>query len=161
MLGKKRPDIPLLVVEGRASAVWLARTGADLSLANLHRMKNTPDPRDYLKVTQVMLVPSVWQELFGRVAGEAMMNGIPVIGSDRGSLPEVIGDGGFSLSIPSRITPTSRELPTREEIAPWVSAIEEIWDASDGESQIAQRALARAKAWSVESIIRRFEELVT
>ncbi|PQO37787.1 glycosyltransferase family 1 protein [Bremerella cremea] len=84
VLGKRRPDIPLLVVEGRASVDWLARTGANLSQANLHRMRNTPDPREYLRVTHTMLMPSVWQESFGRVAAEAMMNGIPVIGSDRG-----------------------------------------------------------------------------
>ena len=37
-------------------------------------------------------MPSVWQESFGRVAAEAMINGIPVLGSTRGALPEVIDD---------------------------------------------------------------------
>ena len=45
-LGRRRPDIPLLVVEGRGTSDALARLPVDLSgLTNLNRMANTPDPR--------------------------------------------------------------------------------------------------------------------
>ena len=47
----------------------------------------------------VLVAPSettpTWKEQFGRVIAEAMSMGIPVVGSDSGSVPEVIGDAGL------------------------------------------------------------------
>jgi glycosyltransferase involved in cell wall biosynthesis len=47
----------------------------------------------------VLVLPSrstpVWQEQFGRVLIEAMACKVPVVGSDSGAIPEVIGDAGL------------------------------------------------------------------
>ncbi len=83
-LGRRRPDIPLLVVEGRGTSDGLAGLPVDLSgLTNLNRMANTPDPRDFYRLSRAILLPSLWRESLGRVAIEAMANGIPVLASDR------------------------------------------------------------------------------
>jgi glycosyltransferase involved in cell wall biosynthesis len=58
-----------------------------------------------LKALDVLVLPSVTilplhREQFGRVLVEAMAAGVPVIGSDSGAIPEVIGDAG--LIVPER-----------------------------------------------------------
>ena len=54
--------------------------------------------------TALLLVPSLVDETFGRVVVEAGFNGIPVLASDRGALPDVVGCGGMlaSLAAPVR-----------------------------------------------------------
>jgi glycosyltransferase involved in cell wall biosynthesis len=53
----------------------------------------------FYRELDVLVVPSRtkpnWKEQFGRVIIEAMACGVPVIGSDSGAIPGVIGDGGL------------------------------------------------------------------
>jgi glycosyltransferase involved in cell wall biosynthesis len=53
----------------------------------------------YLAKAHALVLPSkstvVWQEQFGRVLVEAMACKCPVIGSDSGAIPEVVGSGGL------------------------------------------------------------------
>lgn len=157
-LNRRRPEIPLLIVEGRGASDILAKLPVDLSaLANLNRMANTPDPRDFYRLSRVVLMPSLWRESLGRVPMEAMANGIPVLASDRGALPETLGNAGFVFKIPDRCTPGGAAIPTAREIAPWVGAIERLWD--DPEFEARHRALARAEAqrWEWERVAGEYE----
>jgi glycosyltransferase involved in cell wall biosynthesis len=159
-LGRRRPDIPLLVVEGRGKADGLAGLPIDLSkLANLNRMANTPDSRDFYRASRVVLMPSLLRESLGRVPIEAMANGIAVLASDRGALPETLGDAGFVFTIPERCTPTSGVVPTAQEIAPWVAVLERLWDDPEFEAEHRRRALAEAKRWDADSLGDRYEKL--
>ena len=135
-LNRRRPDIPLLVVEARGTSDALAKLPVDLSgLTNLHRMANTPDPRDFYRVSRVVLMPSLWRESLGRVPIEAMANGIPVLASDRGALPETLGNAGFVFKIPEHYTAHSMNVPTAREVAPWVAALEKLWDDPELEAR--------------------------
>jgi glycosyltransferase involved in cell wall biosynthesis len=53
----------------------------------------------YYRQLDVLVVPSRtrpnWKEQFGRVLIEAMACGVPVVGSDSGEIPNVIGDAGL------------------------------------------------------------------
>jgi glycosyltransferase involved in cell wall biosynthesis len=51
----------------------------------------------HLSSAEMLVVPSLWPEPFGRVAVEGMAAGIPVIASPLGGLPEVVGEGGHIL----------------------------------------------------------------
>jgi len=54
---------------------------------------------DVYPAFDVLVLPSLsrpnWKEQFGRVLIEAMACGVPVIGSDSGEIPNVIGDAGL------------------------------------------------------------------
>jgi glycosyltransferase involved in cell wall biosynthesis len=160
-LGRRRPDIPLLVVEGRGTADGLAGLPVDLSgLTNLNRMANTPDPRDFYRVSRLVLMPSLWRESLGRVPIEAMANGIPVLASDRGALPETLGDAGFVFTIPERCTPISGVVPTAQEVAPWVAVIERLWDDSEFAAEHRRRARAEAERWNLDRVVDQYERFL-
>ena len=157
-LFRRRPEIRLLIVEGRAEIEWLERTHLDLSrLTNLHVMKNTPDPRDFYRASRVVLMPSLCRESFGRVAAEAMINGIPVLASNRGALAETVGDAGFLFEIPEYITPESRETPTAEAVAPWVETIARLWDDQAFYDAAGRRCRERAETWWPDVLLPRYE----
>ena len=62
---------------------WVASTGMP---AQYHRL-------------DVLVIPSLtrpnWKEQFGRVITEALCSGVPVIGSDSGAIPDIIGEAGL------------------------------------------------------------------
>jgi glycosyltransferase involved in cell wall biosynthesis len=53
--------------------------------------------KKFLRMSKVVLVPSQWPEPFGRIAVEAMANGIPTLVSLTGGLKEIVG--GSSLGV--------------------------------------------------------------
>lgn len=51
----------------------------------------------HLSNAEMLVVPSLWPEPFGRVAVEGMAAGLPVVVSSIGGLPEVVGDAGVVM----------------------------------------------------------------
>ncbi len=158
-LGERRPDIPVLVVESRGTEATVAACGLELrDHGTVHFMAHTADPRDFWSVTKVCLMPSLWWENQPLVAIEAMVNGIPVIGSDRGGIPETLGGAGIVLPLPDRITQATRMLPTAEEVEPWVEAVIRLWDDAEFYEEHRRRALAEARRWDPEVLEPKYVE---
>jgi glycosyltransferase involved in cell wall biosynthesis len=67
-------------------------------VAFIGQIASTDMPPQYHEL-DVLVLPSLtrpnWKEQFGRVLVEAMASGIPVIGSDSGAIPDVIGEAGI------------------------------------------------------------------
>lgn len=105
---------------------------ADQALPNLTISERTSDMRDVYAKTKVLAVPSVWEEAWGRVATEAQFSGIPVIGSDRGGIPEAIGPGGIVLSADA-------------DADQWVAALSSLLDDPVAYAKTCQKALDHSK----------------
>ena len=115
-------------------------------------MPVTTDPRRFWRLAKIVLLPSLCWENQPLVAIEAMINGIPVIGSDRGGTPETLGDAGVVLSLPERLTPVTQILPTAEEVEPWVETIIRLWDDRSWYQEQSARAFKEAQRWHPERL---------
>jgi len=149
MLGSRRPDIPILVVQSGQSGGSLNNIpGIDFSqYPQIMAAPPVARPAEYFALTRILLVPSVWAEPFGRVAAEAMINAIPPVVGNRGALPQVVGGdfasggGGRVLPIPDWMTDKTTRLPSEQEVEPWYEAVCALWD--DGALYQSMSARAR------------------
>lgn len=163
MLGSRRPDIPILVIQsGHSGGALNAIPGIDFArYPQIMAAPAVPTPADYFALTRILLVPSIWEEPFGRVAAEAMINGIPPIVGNRGSLPHVIGGdfseggGGRVLPIPEWMTFDTTRLPSEQEIEPWYGAVCALWDDPVLYRTVSERARRIGEARYSEHVSRR------
>lgn len=142
MANKERPDIPFLIVETRqklAEALKLLKKpgGKPGSAFGRQTFRNitirpaTYEVKDIYKLTGVLLAPSLWYESWGRVATEAVMNGIPVLASSSGGLPEAVAGGGIILDAPKECAGDRNNwlaLPSEESCRPWADALYKLYD---------------------------------
>jgi glycosyltransferase involved in cell wall biosynthesis len=96
-----RPARLLIVGDGpyRAHVVERVRqAGLEERVEMAGAVRHVDMPR-HLARMDALVLPSLttarWREQFGRVLVEAMALGVPVIGSDSGEIPSVIGDAGL------------------------------------------------------------------
>jgi glycosyltransferase involved in cell wall biosynthesis len=163
MLGSRRPDIPILVVQsGHSGGSLNAIPGIDFSrYPQIMAAPPVPTPADYFALTRILVVPSVWEEPFGRVAAEAMINAIPPLVSNRGSLPQVVGGdfseggGGRVLPIPDWMTFKTTKLPSEHEVEPWYEAVCTLWDDPVLYHSVATRAHQIAEQRYSEKVSRK------
>jgi len=62
-----------------------------------HGFKNQDFVQKKMKNASIIVIPSVWEEPYGLVAAEAMSNGIAIIASDVGGIPEIIKESGILI----------------------------------------------------------------
>ncbi|HEY6362431.1 MAG TPA: glycosyltransferase family 1 protein [Vicinamibacterales bacterium] len=95
---RRRPGLPRLVMAGRATedaAGWLQRIGAPPLAGHVTHLGYVPqnEREQFYARARLLVLPSL-DEGFGLTALEAMSAGVPVVVSNRGSLPEVVGNAG-------------------------------------------------------------------
>jgi len=80
-----------LLIAGKGSEQYEAQLKRNQS--NNIKFLGYVKPDEFYPLIDLLVVPSIWQEALGMVVVEAFAHGVPVIGSRRGGIPEMIQDG--------------------------------------------------------------------
>jgi glycosyltransferase involved in cell wall biosynthesis len=127
---------------------WASRHG---DRARLCTDVHHADVPAYLNAMDLLAAPSqttrTWREQFGRMLIEAFACGVPVVGSDSGEIPFVVGDAG--VVCPERDT------------AAWARELERLINDSAARRELAERGLARAPCYAWSNIARQYLEFFT
>lgn len=143
------PEIPFCFVEGwpmsrEEKKTLEARVSAQ---RNIHLEPRTLDMRQIYQATHTLLVPSQWEEAWGRVVTEAQFSGIPVLASKRGGLPEAVGPGGRVLA---------HDAPAET----WAAALREYWRDRTAYATASAAALDHSRRPEIDPQ-RQLDDLVT
>jgi glycosyltransferase involved in cell wall biosynthesis len=162
----RRPDIPMLFIESRGSGGLLVQAGlaGGFDLRRHESLMFAPavaKPAEIFRGTRALLVPSVWDEPFGRVAAEALLNGVPPIVSDRGGLPEAANGGGFVLPLPGALTLQTRTPVAAADVAPWLDLLVRLADDQPYYAAASARALAAGQSFQPEKLGPRYVDYFT
>lgn len=110
-------------------------------------VKHAEMPR-FLGCMDMLVAPSQtmknWREQFGRMLIEAFAAGVPVIGSDSGEIPFVIGDAG-------KVVPEA-------DVEGWTHAIDELLTKPELRADLKARGLERANKYSVATIAAQYKD---
>jgi glycosyltransferase involved in cell wall biosynthesis len=149
-LARQLPRVDFAVVPGWGTTnedkVRLGR------LSNIHILTPTSDENELFGQTRILLMPSLWLENFPLSITEAMLRGIPVIGSDIGGIPEAMLSTGRVVPVrpierfANALDENQLAVPIvpEQDIAPWQDAVCRL--ISDRELYERESALAREKA---------------
>ncbi|NOY88988.1 MAG: glycosyltransferase family 4 protein [FCB group bacterium] len=92
----------------------------------------------------VIVVPSLWEEPFGRIVPEAYVYGLPVIVSKRGGLPEIVDEG-----ITGYIFDPDRENDFEKKLKLFLEDKELL-------NRLSENCLKKAREFSVEKVVEKY-----
>jgi spore coat protein SA len=125
--GTHRPTPYVRQVEELARSIS-QNNGAQIQFTGyIHHDRDLPA---WFQRATVFACPSLFQEPFGLVNAEAMACGTVVVGSERGGIPEVLGDTGYLLN--------------PEDIEAFAHALSEVLKGVERRHQLGQAARERA-----------------
>jgi len=133
------PQVPFRFVEGWTHARDdMGPRNAELAdrvlrLPNVTVYPNVDDMRIHYARTRLLLAPSIVEEGWGRAVTEAQTLGIPALVSDRGGLPEAVGQAGTVV-------------PAHAPFQAWVEAFGRIWNDAGTYARMAAAAGAAMAA---------------
>jgi glycosyltransferase involved in cell wall biosynthesis len=151
-LARGNPDIPFVFLES-----WPMDPRQVESLAEtLSPLKNVTFRHATLQMAneyaqaRILLVPSMWEEAWGRVVTEAQLSGIPVLASAIGGLPESVGPGGILV-------------PPGSDIEVWNAHLRELWGSEETYQRYHRLALDHSRRSEIDrdALLTRFLDVVS
>jgi glycosyltransferase involved in cell wall biosynthesis len=132
-LAEARPALPFSAVESwTLDPVWRRFCQARaVRLGNVAWHAPQRDMRALYATTRVLLMPSVWEETYGRSVLEAQLSGIPALASSRGNLVDTVGAGGLTVAL-------------HAPLADWLDALDTLWTGAAAEGPWSAAARAHA-----------------
>ncbi len=138
-----KSGVPLKVAGGGPMLDWLKKQERNGPIEVLGPV-NEEEKEKLLSTCTFMVVPSL-HEAFGLVALEAMVHGKPVISSDAGGLPEVVGKGG--TIVPAR------------DVDAFAAAMKTYWNDESLVSAAGAAARSQSEKFSWDSSVRTIESV--
>ncbi len=142
-LGSGRPWHLLMLGSGPLEPhirAWAGERGV-ADRVNIRLVSHDQVP-NILPLMDVMVAPSQttpnWREQFGRMLIEAFAAGVPVITSDSGEIPWVVGDAAVVVS--------------EQDVAGFASAVQALLDDPAARQALRARGIARATAYATDTI---------
>lgn len=115
-------------------------------LDNVEHIGWIEDMKEVYSRSKAVIVPSRCEEAFGRVPAEAMASGIPCVVSNRGGLPEVVGE-------------TGKVVENIESIGDWITALQNILAEDDRSKRESRRK--RVEKYSMENQFRLLWDIIS
>jgi glycosyltransferase involved in cell wall biosynthesis len=163
-LADRFPGVDFAAVPTWGNSPDAAQLAALEARPNVHLLPPADDIGDVLKLTRVLLVPSLFPETFGLLVPEAMMRGVPVLASNAGALDEA--KLGVDFMLPVRpMTDASGRVPPQDP-RPWAATLglllasSRVWERC---SRLSREAglehLARTRIEDCEELLGRLAEV--
>jgi len=121
--------VPLLIAGAGPDEARLRGLAAGADVRFTGRLEPS-DLADLRRRAAVVLAPSRWEEPCPYSVLEALAAGVPVLASDRGGLPEIVGEAGT--------------LPATEPTA-WSAALSEVWQNPALRADRGEQGIVRAR----------------
>lgn len=142
-------EVSFLVVEAWPLGEGRSEVERELaSLGNVRFLRQLADSREIYRKTKLLLTPSIVEEGGPRVIREAQLNGIPVLGSYRGGIPEMVGAGGIVIE-------------NYEDASAWAGAIRRVLKDPLYYEDLAGAALrnSQREEFMTDTIVRQFKKV--
>jgi glycosyltransferase involved in cell wall biosynthesis len=130
-----------LFVEGRGTRDTMRRLCPEvLALPTIGVADNTSEVRLVYERSVVILYPSLWFETAGKVLLEANANGIPVLASNIGGIPEMLDGAGYLFDPPPACLQNWEAPPAPGYVDKWMDVLDRLHDDPAEMSDAVQRA---------------------
>jgi glycosyltransferase involved in cell wall biosynthesis len=159
---RRNKPYKFLFVESRSTQATALRDCPELAqCSNVVFAKNTANVRAIYEVTRVLLFPSLWFEVAGMIAIEANMNGIPVLASKVGGIPEMLDGAGYLFDPPQNILTDWTSPPPPDYLDQWIAVLDNLYSDPSAMSTAEKRAHAAGQRYNLASLAREFVKAVS